>query len=239
MANDLIDRDQYIDPESEANNEVPISPEKLDKFIDDVIATLNQDVTRISGDVSQSGNLNFDGNDINNVRGIVLVDGNENIVSRIIYNPGDNRIIFQENTGDNDNPSWTDRFEFGISSSGQLFLADNTGIVFPDGSQIHSDDFNSNGRVTDSKNAQNADSVGTEVANGTSQLSDGSTIISTGETDTSNTYFLALGVEDPDSDVKISGKVFWDDSAGEHKIEIVEVGTDVGNPTAVYKVFKV
>jgi hypothetical protein len=81
--------------------------------------------------------------------------------------------------------------------------------------------------------------AGQIVASGTIQLSSGSAVVSTGETNTSNTYYLALGVQDPNTDTKISGRLFWDDSAGEHKVEIIETDTSVGNPTAVYKVVNI
>jgi hypothetical protein len=67
----------------------------------------------------------------------------------------------------------------------------------------------------------------------------GTATVDTGLSTTDATFTLALGIDDPDADAKIAGRLFWDDSAGTYKIEIVEDGTSVGNPTVNYDVVRV
>ena len=38
------------------------------------------------------------------------------------------------------------------------------------------------------------------------------------------------------ADVKAAARAFWDNSAGEYKVEILEDGTSVGNPDVGYQV---
>lgn len=80
------------------------------------------------------------------------------------------------------------------------------------------------------------------VASGQVQLQDKSAIISTGVADPVATFNLALGLPDPDVNAKVAGRAFWDESAGtdgEQKIELVESGTDVGNPVVAFDVERV
>lgn len=80
------------------------------------------------------------------------------------------------------------------------------------------------------------------VASGQVQLQDGTAVISTGVTQPVATFNLALGVPDPDVDAKVAGRAFWDESAGadgEQKIELVESGSDVGNPVVAFDVERV
>lgn len=77
------------------------------------------------------------------------------------------------------------------------------------------------------------------VFSGTFQLSSGSKIISTGQSFSNSTYWLALGVGNVSNDVKVTGRVFWDNSVAETKVEIVETGTNVGNPTINMDLFRV
>lgn len=76
-------------------------------------------------------------------------------------------------------------------------------------------------------------------ASGQTTLSGGSAVVDTAISATDATFMLALGIDDPDADTKVSGRIFWDDSAGTYKIEIVESGTSVGNPTVNYDVIRV
>lgn len=76
-------------------------------------------------------------------------------------------------------------------------------------------------------------------ASGSVQLSSGTATVDTGLSDSSATFYLALGVDDPDADCNLAGKLFWDDSAGTYKVTIDEVDTDVGNPTANYDILRV
>lgn len=76
-------------------------------------------------------------------------------------------------------------------------------------------------------------------ASGQVTLSSGLATVDTGLSITDATFYLALGVDDPDADAKVTGRLFWDDSAGTYKIEIVEDGTSVGNPTVNYDVLRV
>lgn len=77
------------------------------------------------------------------------------------------------------------------------------------------------------------------AASGQVSLSSGSAVVDTGLSDVDATFYLALGVDDPNADCKLAGRLFWDDSAGTYKVEIVEDGTSVGNPTANYDVLRV
>jgi hypothetical protein len=77
------------------------------------------------------------------------------------------------------------------------------------------------------------------VASGQVQLSSGTAVVDTGLSATDATFQLAIGIDDPDADAKVSGRLFWDDSAGTYKIEIVESDTSVGNPTVNYDIVRV
>lgn len=77
------------------------------------------------------------------------------------------------------------------------------------------------------------------AASGSVALSSGTATVDTGLSTASATFYLALGVDDPNADVNLAGKLFWDDSAGTYKIVIDEVDTSVGNPTANYDVLRV
>lgn len=78
------------------------------------------------------------------------------------------------------------------------------------------------------------------VTAGVVTLSSGSAEISTG---------LGAGVKidirlDPSgdggnaADVKVAARAFWDNTAGEIKVEILEDGTSVGNPDVGYEIVK-
>lgn len=71
------------------------------------------------------------------------------------------------------------------------------------------------------------------------QLSSGTAVVDTGISAADATFQLALGVDDPNADCKLTGRLFWDDAAGTYQIEIVEDGTSVGNPTVNYDVVRV
>lgn len=77
------------------------------------------------------------------------------------------------------------------------------------------------------------------VAEGTVALSGGSAVVATGVTTTGTHIDVKL---DPSggganaTDVKAAARAFWDNSAGEYFVEILEDGTDVGNPTIGYHI---
>jgi hypothetical protein len=77
------------------------------------------------------------------------------------------------------------------------------------------------------------------VDSGQVQLSGGNATVDTGLGAVDATFYLALGIDDPNADAKVAGRLFWDDSAGTYKIEIVEDGTEVGNLTVNYDVLRV
>lgn len=77
------------------------------------------------------------------------------------------------------------------------------------------------------------------AATGQIQLSGGSGVVNTGINAVDATFSLAIGVDDPNADTKVSGRLFWDDSADQYKIEIVETATSVGNPVVNYDVIRV
>ena len=76
------------------------------------------------------------------------------------------------------------------------------------------------------------------VDSGQVALSSGSAVVDTGLSTTSATFSLAIGVNDPDADAKVSGRLYWDDSAGTYKVEIVETETSA-NPTVNYDIIRV
>lgn len=78
-----------------------------------------------------------------------------------------------------------------------------------------------------------------QAASGQVSLTSGTAVVDTGISATDATFQLAIGVDDPNADCKLTGRLFWDDSAGTYKVEIVEDGTSVGNPTANYDVIRV
>lgn len=77
------------------------------------------------------------------------------------------------------------------------------------------------------------------AASGQTTLSGGTAVVTTGISAVDATFTLALGVDDPAADCKVTGRLFWDDSAGVYKVQIVEDGTSVGNPTVNYDVIRV
>ena len=76
------------------------------------------------------------------------------------------------------------------------------------------------------------------IKSGTITLSSGVATLDTGKTDTSLSFLVALGVQDPDNDCKVNYNLFWDDSAGTHKVEINEA-TSLGNPTINYEIIQI
>jgi hypothetical protein len=77
------------------------------------------------------------------------------------------------------------------------------------------------------------------VANGDVQLSSGEATVDTGISTTDATFMLAIGIDDPNADCELAGRLFWDDSAGTYKVKILEQNTTIGNPTANYKIVQV
>jgi len=91
-------------------------------------------------------------------------------------------------------------------------------------------------------NSTLADSAGNTIAQsvaatGEVTLSSREAVVDTGISTTDATFSLALGVDDPGADAEVSGRLFWDDSAGTYKVRIVEQ-TSV-NPTVNYDVVRV
>lgn len=70
-------------------------------------------------------------------------------------------------------------------------------------------------------------------------LSSGSATVDTGISAVDATFILGLGVDDPNADVDLSGRLFFDNSAGTYKIQIVEATTSVGDPKANFDVVRV
>lgn len=81
--------------------------------------------------------------------------------------------------------------------------------------------------------------TGETTVTGSVTLSGGTATVATGVTTTPTYFDIAL---DPSgnganaADVKTAARAFWDNTAGEYKIEVLEDGTDVGNPTIGYVV---
>jgi len=130
---------------------------------------------------------------------------------------------------------------------------DHTIYLLADGTRAMSGDLDMGGN--DVTNASNVTASGTSeagtftvggstlaqsvVASGQTTLSSGEATVDTGISTTDATFSLALGVDDPNADVDLSGRLFWDDTAGTYQIQIVEATTSVGNPTANYDVIRV
>lgn len=111
---------------------------------------------------------------------------------------------------------------------------DHTQYLLVDGSRSATGDIDAPGYTI------NGDRLAQSVlASGQATLSSGSATVDTGLSATDATFQLALGVDDPNADTKVSGRLFWDDSAGTYKIEIVESDTSVGNPTVNYDIVRV
>lgn len=81
---------------------------------------------------------------------------------------------------------------------------------------------------------------GSIVSNSSVQLSGGDAVISTGVTSSSALLNVDLAVDGSSvaSDCKVGAVAFWDESAGEHKIEIYEYETGVDDPTVNYRIWK-
>lgn len=93
----------------------------------------------------------------------------------------------------------------------------------------------------------NADSVTLNGANiaidvvdsGQVSLSSGSATVSTGVTATDATFYVALGVDDPGSDVTgLAAQLDLDSSAGEYDLTIKETGSSQ-DPTVNYDIVRV
>jgi hypothetical protein len=76
------------------------------------------------------------------------------------------------------------------------------------------------------------------AASGSVSLSSGQAVVSTGLGTAGATFYLALGIDDPNADTDISGRLRWNDTAGEYEVVIVEVDTSV-NPTVNYDILRV
>lgn len=86
-----------------------------------------------------------------------------------------------------------------------------------------------------------ANTIGADtVTSDTATLSSGSAVISTG-LGAGNEVTVTLdpsGGGNNTADVKASARSFWDDSASEIKVEILEDGTSVGNPDIGYTIYQ-
>ena len=145
-----------------------------------------------------------------------------------IINLGDNYTIEEDGNGD---------LQIVDSDGTPVIIQDNDADTLTFAGSL---DMGSN-KVTNASSYE----IGTDViaqsvvASGQVTLSSGEATVDTGISATDATFNLALGVDDPDADVDLSGRLFWDDSAGTYKIDIVEATTSVGNPTANYDVVRV
>jgi len=147
MPEPLIKRDDYLDATDDAASQTPIDPAKFDDLIDAIIHVVNNELLRTSGEQEPVGDQNYDGKSLEKIKNITGVDSGDNLSWRMLYDEVNVRIMFQENTGTNESPVWADRFGFDLNPAGYVILGDNNGLVFPDGSQMSSEDFNSNGNV--------------------------------------------------------------------------------------------
>lgn len=95
---------------------------------------LSDKINSNEGDFQNSGSGIIKG-DVIRLDDLEGYDDSNNRDWRLHYDENNNHVEFQENTGTNDSPVWEDRFAFELDSAPQVLLKDNTGIVFPDGSQ--------------------------------------------------------------------------------------------------------
>ena len=77
---------------------------------------------------------------------------------------------------------------------------------------------------------------GIHLQSGIVTLSGGYGSVTTGVTSTTAAFSISLGVQDPGADCEVTGRMLWDDSLGEHVLEILEDTTTVGNPTVNYAI---
>jgi hypothetical protein len=124
-----------------------------------------------------------------------------------------------------------------------------TGEVTADvnNTSVSTDDATVNNSLTDASGTSHTGELAdladtpTVVTSGLVTLSSGSAIVSTGITATGTDIDVRLdpsGEGNNSADVKASARAFWDNSAGEYKVEILEDGTSVGNPDIGYKVIQ-
>lgn len=93
----------------------------------------------------------------------------------------------------------------------------------------------SNSHIEDSGGNVMAQNV---AATGQTGLTSGTAVVDTGLSNSDATFMLALGIDDPNADAKVSGQLFWDDSVGTYKVEIKEQETEV-SPNVNYDVIRV
>jgi len=77
------------------------------------------------------------------------------------------------------------------------------------------------------------------IDSGQVTLSSGTATVDTNISATDATFMLALGADDPGSDVAVAGELFFDTSDGTYEIRIDETDTGVGNPTVNYDIVRV
>lgn len=168
---DLIDIISILDPDSEEATRRPIDEDKLK----DVFVRL-QDV--INNELVSVNSTLLTGDDtFNEIR---IQNASGDLIGRILYQENKSfgqtqvtGIFLQENTGTNDSPVWADRYAFDIQSSGALHLNINgSAIVFPDGSTISSDHFNSSGEV----NRYKGNDLDTDADGSVDQADDADTV---------------------------------------------------------------
>lgn len=75
------------------------------------------------------------------------------------------------------------------------------------------------------------------VDSGTVSVTTGTAVVDTGVTDSSASFLVSFGVQDPNADTKVNYELFWDDSAGTHKVEFNENTSN--NPTLNYTIIRV
>jgi len=101
--------------------------------------------------------------------------------------------------------------------------------------QHHTDPTAGKGMVDEATNQFGLD----VIDSGQVTLSSGTATVDTNISAVDATFMLALGVDDPGSDVAVAGELFFDTSDGTYEIRIDETDTSVGNPTVNYDIVRV
>jgi hypothetical protein len=127
----------------------------------------------------------------------------------------------------------TDGSSLSFQSSGSTTDHASLTNVQPD--QHHTDPTAGEGIVDESTNQFGLD----VIDSGQVTLSSGTATVDTNISATDATFMLALGVDDPGSDVAVAGELFFDTSDGTYEIRVDETDTSVGNPTVNYDIVRV
>jgi len=185
-----------------------------------------------------------------NLGGFLSGDGSDNVavsLGSMLTGDGSDNITLALGTGmkDASGSLAVEPADFAgtlLSDDGSDTLQVDEGSISHDGidqTTVDSSDHHVKTGASTGLNTDGDDLAVDTVATGTATLSSGAATISTGVTTTGthlDVYLDPSGGGTNSADVKASARAFWDDNAGEYKVEILEDGTSVGNPDIGYRV---